>query len=241
MYHILQLQLMRSMYKCLDSGGVGIFESPTGTGKSLSIICAALTWLQRSDVKRRQRIENELTEFDRYLCCFHFEFELHNLLYRLIVECDADSNWVAAQTRRTTLVHQRDTCQKQLSALDDAEKKVKEMRQSKSGSGMEEWVILECYYPVHCSTRKRKDATTTETNNDNNDDGVSIQGTVKDVDDDIAPPIDYDSDGEDNAKDEQKEKVVELVVYYHLLFIVCLFVAENASTCYESVLLFTYA
>jgi hypothetical protein len=68
---------------------------------------------------------------------FHFEFELL-LFYRLIIECDADPNWVAAQTRRATLVRDRDICQKQLCALDEVEKKVKDMRQSKSGSGVEE-------------------------------------------------------------------------------------------------------
>ena len=42
--YALQHRFMDSLYKCLDEGGVGVFESPTGTGKSLSLICGALRW-----------------------------------------------------------------------------------------------------------------------------------------------------------------------------------------------------
>ncbi|OIW26223.1 DNA repair helicase [Coniochaeta ligniaria NRRL 30616] len=43
-----QLQFMRVAYDVLSGGDgqVGILESPTGTGKSLSLICSALSWLR---------------------------------------------------------------------------------------------------------------------------------------------------------------------------------------------------
>ncbi|KAL5332816.1 helicase C-terminal domain-containing protein [Aspergillus crustosus] len=47
----IQVQFMRSLYNCLEEGKVAIFESPTGTGKSLSLICGSLTWLR--DHKRK--------------------------------------------------------------------------------------------------------------------------------------------------------------------------------------------
>jgi chromosome transmission fidelity protein 1 len=40
-----QKYLMESLYSTLQLGKSGVFESPTGTGKSLSVICASLSWL----------------------------------------------------------------------------------------------------------------------------------------------------------------------------------------------------
>lgn len=37
---------MSTVYQILEDGKVGILESPTGTGKSLSLICGSLTWLR---------------------------------------------------------------------------------------------------------------------------------------------------------------------------------------------------
>ncbi|XP_066580100.1 ATP-dependent DNA helicase DDX11 [Amia ocellicauda] len=50
----IQEQFMEALYSALDEGKVGIFESPTGTGKSLSLICGALTWLRDFEEKKRQ-------------------------------------------------------------------------------------------------------------------------------------------------------------------------------------------
>jgi chromosome transmission fidelity protein 1 len=43
----IQLDLMRQLWVTLERGHCGIFESPTGTGKSISLICGALTWLTK--------------------------------------------------------------------------------------------------------------------------------------------------------------------------------------------------
>ncbi|KEQ70137.1 ATP-dependent RNA helicase chl1 [Aureobasidium namibiae CBS 147.97] len=48
----IQLQFMRALYDCIEQGKIGVFESPTGTGKSLSLACGSLTWLR--DHKRKE-------------------------------------------------------------------------------------------------------------------------------------------------------------------------------------------
>ncbi|KAM9311458.1 ATP-dependent DNA helicase DDX11 [Gastrophryne carolinensis] len=45
---------MTALYRVLEEGKVGIFESPTGTGKSLSLICGSLTWLRDFEEKKRK-------------------------------------------------------------------------------------------------------------------------------------------------------------------------------------------
>ncbi|KAJ2842582.1 ATP-dependent DNA helicase chl1, partial [Coemansia brasiliensis] len=45
--YAIQVEFMQRLFETLERGDFGIFESPTGTGKSLSIICGALTWLTR--------------------------------------------------------------------------------------------------------------------------------------------------------------------------------------------------
>ncbi|SCU81158.1 LANO_0B02168g1_1 [Lachancea nothofagi CBS 11611] len=47
----IQLQLMGQVYSLLEKNKkIGIFESPTGTGKTLSLICPTVTWLRQNKV-----------------------------------------------------------------------------------------------------------------------------------------------------------------------------------------------
>ncbi|CAF0723436.1 unnamed protein product [Brachionus calyciflorus] len=53
----IQINFMKALYKTLELSKIGIFESPTGTGKSLSLICGSMKWLR--DMKEKQKADLE--------------------------------------------------------------------------------------------------------------------------------------------------------------------------------------
>ncbi|KAG0059629.1 DEAD H (Asp-Glu-Ala-Asp His) box helicase 11 [Linnemannia elongata] len=58
--YAIQTQFMQQLFECIDQRKIGIFESPTGTGKSLSMICGAVSWLLEHD-----RVEQERALLDQ--------------------------------------------------------------------------------------------------------------------------------------------------------------------------------
>ncbi|XP_047022260.1 ATP-dependent DNA helicase DDX11 isoform X2 [Helicoverpa zea] len=58
----IQEKFMRELYLTLEQQQLGIFESPTGTGKSLSICCGTLKWLKDSNQKIWDDLENEVAK-----------------------------------------------------------------------------------------------------------------------------------------------------------------------------------
>lgn len=67
----IQIDFMKQLFTVLESKAIGIFESPTGTGKSLSLTCGALQWLHdhkalfRSELQTRlELIRKEITELE---------------------------------------------------------------------------------------------------------------------------------------------------------------------------------
>ncbi|XP_013788023.1 ATP-dependent DNA helicase DDX11-like [Limulus polyphemus] len=51
---------MSKLYETLEKAKIGIFESPTGTGKSLSLICGAITWLKNFENKKKSELKKLL-------------------------------------------------------------------------------------------------------------------------------------------------------------------------------------
>ena len=58
----IQKGFMDDLLKCFDSGSIGFFESPTGTGKSLSVLCASIAYLR--DKNRGFRFSYDASDDD---------------------------------------------------------------------------------------------------------------------------------------------------------------------------------
>ena len=101
----IQQQFMEEVYECIENSRVGIFESPTGTGKSLSLICASLTWLR----------EHKRRAFQDSLDAIQLDEE--------------DPAWMvehAREERRREILHLRSDLEARLEAVRKREQKVRE-------------------------------------------------------------------------------------------------------------------
>lgn len=56
---------MTSLYEVIEKGQIGIFESPTGTGKTLSLLCGALTWLCDHEKKVKEDLRKKLSDLQQ--------------------------------------------------------------------------------------------------------------------------------------------------------------------------------
>ncbi|EDW62670.2 LOW QUALITY PROTEIN: uncharacterized protein Dvir_GJ16955 [Drosophila virilis] len=66
--YAIQEQLMQQLFLVLERKQIGIFESPTGTGKSLTLTCGALTWLRQHEQLVRAELLQRIGEVEAELC-----------------------------------------------------------------------------------------------------------------------------------------------------------------------------
>ncbi|KAF7992402.1 hypothetical protein HCN44_001727 [Aphidius gifuensis] len=102
----IQIDFMKNLWKCLNEGKLGIFESPTGTGKSLSIICGALKWLVDYEENNKSNLQIQMKQ-------------LNDELKKITDESKGD--WFVEQTGQMKIKQKQQIIKDQLDALERRE------------------------------------------------------------------------------------------------------------------------
>ncbi|KAK6045480.1 hypothetical protein COOONC_17015 [Cooperia oncophora] len=103
----IQLDLMREIKECIEKQQVGIFESPTGTGKSLSVLCATMTWLEEFEKRTEEELEKES---------------------RLTEEVSDDGDWISAHKKKLEIMKIKDEAYEKLKVLEKVKEKIYQAR-----------------------------------------------------------------------------------------------------------------
>ncbi|XP_063976651.1 ATP-dependent DNA helicase DDX11 [Diachasmimorpha longicaudata] len=109
----IQRDFMKSLYNCLDEGNLGIFESPTGTGKTMSIISGALKWLQDHEKKNEMNIKERIKELDEQL---------------KVIERESTGDWIDDHSKQMIVNQERRIVQQKLEALESRMKRKEGMK-----------------------------------------------------------------------------------------------------------------
>ncbi|CAG2158028.1 unnamed protein product [Oppiella nova] len=188
MAYDIQEQLMDAMYSALDQKKVAIVESPTGTGKSLSIICATIQWIQDFHT-------NELKRLTRQLQTLNKEIE------RLDADSKVSSDWIELQDKKSMVCRQKEVIVKQLNAFDVKNQRNKALVDRRSNSLVRHSLVLK-----HKNVSKKL---RTDTNC-----GDELSACDNETDEDF---VDYCSDEEvmdEKVSAEESETFVRPKIYY---------------------------
>jgi chromosome transmission fidelity protein 1 len=136
-YSIQQL-FMEALYDCIEDGTVGVFESPTGTGKSLSLLCGALTWLREHKRKAfDDAIANvEIDDGEPEWMLEHAREERRSQIRELRAQLEARLAKIREAERRK---------REQLATTENNPKRRREANRDDTSLGDEEQFVLEDY------------------------------------------------------------------------------------------------
>ncbi len=90
-----------------------LYLTATGTGKSLSIICGALTWLKHHEEKHKEDLKAEISKFD------NVQDESDD---------DDEEEWISAATKKREKLDKKVELKQELDFLLAKEEKIRELR-----------------------------------------------------------------------------------------------------------------
>ncbi|XP_046400687.1 ATP-dependent DNA helicase DDX11 [Ischnura elegans] len=110
----IQVDFMRNLYLCLENQKIGIFESPTGTGKSQSLICGSFRWLSDHGKRRREELENEIQRISA----------------EITATSDSGHDWLTTQAQSLFESRRKDELEKKLKKLEKQDLRITEMKKA---------------------------------------------------------------------------------------------------------------
>lgn len=114
----IQQNLMESLYEVLENKQIGIFESPTGTGKSLTLTCGSLRWLLDHKILVKDELQHKIEV-------------LSNEINKLEEDNNQTTDWIESQFRCGKKKEQMITMQKSLEIIKEFENKIEDLKAKK--------------------------------------------------------------------------------------------------------------
>lgn len=111
----IQRSFMKSLYQVLANEKIGIFESPTGTGKSLSLLCATFKFIQDHD----EQTENDLRSSIE---------NLNSEILSLLSFVDESDDWISTQYEMNQKKQQLFELEARLTEIRDYRQKIEGIR-----------------------------------------------------------------------------------------------------------------
>lgn len=114
----IQVDFMNTLYETIEKGKIGVFESPTGTGKSLSIICGALTWYLDNEKRERKSICDKIQVID-------------NALKKISLEEKTAEDWISLQNDKKQFLEEKSLVMLKKQAFELKDKRNEELKNVK--------------------------------------------------------------------------------------------------------------